>query len=132
MPKSTAYVDAMNKAHGQLLRGFDKALGKFGNVPLGHNILDARTMESRQMTNMALMNNPEGMTSGLPLSARKMYQYPRKPLRAPEGEGQTEKTRLAGIPVDPTAHETFTGADTVSIDTAGGYGITPGSFPNNG
>ena len=132
MPKPTSYVNAMNTAHSQLARGFDKALDKFGRVKLGHNILDPRTMESRQMTNMALMANPEGMTSGLPQSATKMYQSPKKKINMPEGEGQTEKNRLAGIPVDPTAHETFTGADTVSVDTRGGYGLTPGPFPNNG
>lgn len=132
MPKSTVYLDAINSAHGQLTRGFDKALNKFGRVPLGHQILDPRTMESRQMTNMALMMNPEGMTSGLPLSARKTYQSPKNKLRMPEGEGQTDKNKNAGVVVDPTAHETFTGADTVSIDTKGGYGILPGPFPNNG
>jgi hypothetical protein len=132
MPKPTPYVNALNSAHGQLMRGFDKALDKFGRVQLGHNILDPRTMESRQMVNMSLMLNPEGMTSGLPQSASKMYQAPKKQLRMPTGEGQTDKNKLAGIPVDPTAHETFTGADTVSADTRGGYGITPGPFPNNG
>ena len=132
MPKATPYVDAMNKAHGQLLRGFGKALENFGNVPLGHHILDPRTMESRQMTNMALMNNPEGMTSGLTQSERKMYQIPKKKITPPEGEGQTEKNKLAGIVVDPSTHETFTGADTISADTRGGYGLTPGPFPNNG
>ena len=84
------------------------------------------------MTNMAFMNNPEGMTSGLPNTSTKTFQAPKKPLRLPEGEGQTDKAKLAGIPVDPTAHETFTGADTVSIDTRGGYGLLPGPFPNNG
>lgn len=133
MPRTTAYVDSMNKAHSQLLRGFDKALDKFGNVPLGHHILDPRTMESRQMTNMALMNNPEGMSGPLPSSyPGKIYQSPKTKLKVPEGPGQSEKNKLAGIPVDPTAHETFTGADTVSIDTKGGYGLLPGPFPNNG
>lgn len=132
MPRPTPYVNAMNSAHSQLMRGFDKALDKFGRVQLGHNVLDARTMESRQMTNMALMNNPEGMSGALPSNyPRKMYQAPKK-INMPEGPDQTEKNKMAGIPVDPTAHETFTGADTVSIDTRGGYGITPGPFPNNG
>lgn len=98
-----------------------------GQVPLGHHILDPRTMESRQMTNMSLINNPEGMTSGLPQTARKMYQNSRT-LKAPTGEGQTAKNKAAGVVVDPTAHETFTGADQVSVDTTGGYGLTPGQL----
>ena len=76
------------------------------------------------MTNIAANNNPAGMTSGLPQTARKVYQKPAQKTKV-EGPGQTEKNRLAGIPVDPTAHETFTGADNVSVDTAGGYGIGP-------
>lgn len=121
----------MDKAHGQMLRGFKKALDKMGNVPLGHHILDPRTMESRTMTNMALMNNPVGMTSGLPQTARKVYQNATD-IRKPQGPGQTEKNKLAGVVVDPSSHQTFTGTDQISIDTTGGYGITPTTFTDNG
>ncbi len=130
MPKPSPYMRAANAAHGHLLRGFDKAWKSAGQVPLGHNILDPRTVESRQMNNMALMSNPEGMTSGLPQTARKAYQRSRD-LKPAVGEGQTDKNKAAGLVVHPTAHETFTGADNLTVDTGGAYGITPGPWPNN-
>ena len=130
MPTRTSYMRAANRAHGALNRGFDMAWKKMGEVPLGHDVLDPRTMQNR-MQNIAVMNNLVGMTSGLPQTARKMYQMP-KPITRDDGPGQSQKNVKAGIPVDPTAHETFTGADQVSVDTVGGYGITPTGFPSNG
>lgn len=116
MPKITRYNKARDKAQGHLLRGFDKALDHFHRVQLGHNVLDARTMENRVNTNIA------GMSAGLPMDSRKVFQRPGSKAELLRG-GQSEKARRAGVVVDPTALETFQGQDNVSIDTSGGYGI---------
>ena len=107
--------------------GFDLAFERMGRVPLGHNILDARTMENRLNVNIA------GMTAGLPLDARKVFQRPAKQNHPARGE-QTLKNKLAGIVVDPTAIETAQGADNVSVDTAGGPGLNsmPGQSVGGG
>lgn len=67
--------------------------------------------------------NLVGMTAGIPLDARKMYQKPGPKAELLKG-GQSDKTKRAGIVVDPTSIETAQGADNVSVDTTGGYGIT--------
>lgn len=118
MPKITRFNKSRDKAHSHLLRGFDKALDHFHKVPLGHNVLDARTMENRFGTNIA------GMTGGLPMDSRRVFQKGSKKEPLLKGE-QSLKNKLAGIVVDPTAIETAQGQDQVSIDTAGGYGIVP-------
>jgi hypothetical protein len=123
--KVTPFMKASDRAHSHLYRGFELALDRHGNVPLSHNPVDARTMDShRMLTNIAVQGNP----SQLPMDSRKTFQAPLHPTRKPVKpglEGQSEKTKKAGVVVDPTAHETFTGTDPVSVDTKSGYGLTP-------
>lgn len=107
------------------MRGFDKTLDHFHKVPLGHNVLDARTMENRFGANLT------GMTAGVPLDSRKVFQRPGKKGELLKGE-QSLKNKLAGIVVDPTAIETAQGQDPLSIDTTGGYGIVDSSSEGGG
>jgi hypothetical protein len=98
------------------------AFTHMGRVPLGHHIVDPRTMQNRIVTNIA------GMTGGLPMDSRKVFQAPiHHPSKVHGKAEQSLKAKLAGIVVDPTAIETFQGADPVSVDTTGGYGILPAS-----
>lgn len=69
-------------------------------------------------------SNLVGMTAGIPLDSRKTFQAPARPPVPAKGE-QTNKNKAAGVVVDPTAIETYQGADSVSVDTTGGYGIVP-------
>jgi hypothetical protein len=50
------------------------------------------------------------------------FDYKKHPL--PPDKGQNPKTAAAGKVVDPTAIETFQGADSVSIDSLGGAGLS--------
>ena len=129
-------MKAADRAHSHLLRGFDRAWEMHGRVPLGHDILDPRTMErGREMSNIPVMTNLVGFSAGLPGVvpvdvSRKAYQNPKK-INKPEGPGQTLKNKLAGVVVDPTRIEMHTGAESTTINEAGGYGIAPSTLVGN-
>lgn len=120
MPKATSFVKARDKAHAHLLRGFDTAMTRFGKVPLGHEILDARTM------NKPFFNNIAGETAGIPVSDH-VYAHPVHKKKGHKAH-QSDKNKRAGIVVDPTAIDAATAGDQTSVDTMGGYGLT--DIPN--
>jgi hypothetical protein len=127
--RQTTFMKASDKAHSHLLRGLDMAMEAHSRVPLGHNPVDPRTMEAhRNLTNIGVQGG--GNPASLPMDSRKVYDKPRK-LEAVKKADQSEKTKKAGVVVDPTAIESGAGADPTTVDTISGYGITGLPFMNN-
>lgn len=123
MPRPTPVTAAYSKAHASIGRAFDVALDKMGRVPFGEDVVDPRTIAARK----ALY---AGMIPTLPMNSDVV-----KPRTANMGHhpdvpntGQSPKVAAAGKVVDPTAIETAQGADSVTIDTAGGPGMANDSF----
>lgn len=127
MPKDTAFTKAFGKAHSSINRSFQLALDKTGRVPIGHQILDPRTVAKQSAFDPSTIWNPIGQTTGIEFDSKyirpKDFDYKKHPLPRDPGK-QSEKTAAGGKVVDPTAIETFQGADSVSLDTASSGGIS--------
>ena len=119
VPRPTPVTKAYNMAHASVGRAMDIALDKMGRVPFGEDVVDPRTIAARK----ALY---AGMIPTIPFNSdyvrprdTKMGNHPDLPMTP-----QSPKTAAAGKVVDPTAIETAQGADWVSVDTAGGAGMS--------
>lgn len=119
MPKPTPVTKAYHAAHAQIGRAFDVALDKMGRVPFGEDVVDPRTIAARK----ALY---AGMIPTLPMNSDAVRPRDAKLGNHPDvpNTPQSPKTAAAGKVVDPTAIETAQSSDWVSIDSAGGAGIS--------
>jgi hypothetical protein len=127
MPKDTSFSKAFDKAHSSINRSFQLALDKTGRVPIGHQILDPRTVAKHSAFDPSTIWNPIGENAGNEFDSKfvrpKDFDYKKHPLPKNPGK-QSEKTAAGGKVVDPTAIETFQGADSVSLDTSSSGGIS--------
>lgn len=107
-------------AHASIGRAMDVALDKLGRVPFGEDIVDPRTIAARK----ALY---AGMVPTIPMDSN--YIQPRTARLGnhpdvPDNRQQSPKVAAAGKVVDPTAIETAQSSDWVSVDSAGGAGMS--------
>lgn len=119
IPKPTSVTKAYGMAHASVGRALDIALDKMGRVPFGEDVVDPRTIAARK----ALY---AGMIPTLPMNSdyikprtANMGNHPDLPMTP-----QSPKVAAAGKVVDPTAIETAQSSDWVSVDSAGGAGIS--------
>jgi hypothetical protein len=121
MPKDTIYTKAFGKATTSLNKSFELALDRAGRVPLGHQIIDARTLAKQQA-----FPDVAGMQAVIAMDAKAIRPKPFVEGNHPKVKdiGQSPKVAAAGKVVDPTAIESAQGADNVSMDTPGGPGTT--------
>jgi hypothetical protein len=86
---------------------------------MGHQIIDARTMAKQQA-----FPSREGMQAVIAMDSElirpKSFMEGKHPM--PKNIGQNPKAAAGGKVVDPTAIETFQGADATTIDAASGGG----------
>jgi hypothetical protein len=129
MPKDTIYTKAFAKATTSLNRSFELALDRSGRVPLGHQVIDARTLAKQQA-----FPSVEGMQATIAMDAQALRPKPFKEGNHPpvKDVGPNPKVAAAGKVVDPTAIETFQGADNVSVDTQSGAGFSGNSILEGG
>jgi hypothetical protein len=127
MPRDTIFSRSFDKANTSINRSFQLALDKTGRVPIGQQVLDPRTIAKRSAFDPSTIWNPVGQSDSTSMTsdfvAPKPFNFKKNPL--PKDPGQNPKIAAAGKVVDPTAIETFQGADSVSVDSAGGQGNTP-------
>lgn len=120
MPRPTSVTKAYHAAHAQIGRAFDVALDKMGRVPFGEDVVDPRTIAARK----ALY---AGMIPTLPMNSDVVKPRTAKLGNHPDvidNMQQSPKVAAAGKVVDPTAIEAAQGTDWVSVDSAGGAGIS--------
>lgn len=98
------------------------ARDRTGGVPIGHHIIDPRTAAKATAFNLDSVINPigqsganQGMNSDI--VQPKEFDYSKHPLPRDPGR-QSPKVAAAGKVVDPTAIESATGIDSVTMETS--------------
>ena len=122
MPRDTLYTAAFGKAHDSLNRSLQLAIDRSGGVPMGHQIVDARTLAKQQA-----FPNVAGMQAVIAMDAEAIRPKPfAHEVNHPKikDKGQSPKTAAAGKVVDPTAIESAQQPDNITIDTGTGPGLT--------
>jgi hypothetical protein len=90
-----------------------------GRVPFGQDILDPRTIAARKELYAGMIPTLPFDSNYVRPRTAELGNHPNVP-----NTGQSPKVAAAGKVVDPTAIETAQSSDWVSVDSAGGAGMS--------